>query len=100
MATLEDNKEVNRPDLRDNITRLIISYNEMKADRSLLLSRIESLQNEVDACKAEMRDLRSKYENLLVAKTLETSSEDLDRVRKRLSEMEQEIEYCITLLIK
>ncbi len=100
MATLKKQNKIDRPEFKDNVTRLIISYNDLKRDREELLSRIDSLEKEVAHYSNTSKEWRDKYEALLLAKTIEASKEEVDHVRKRLSKLEQEIEYCITLLIK
>ena len=100
MATLEDKMEDNQPSLKENIAKLISEYNELREDRFRLLGRIDSLTKEVADYKEALRELKKKYERLMVAKTVESSKADVAKVSKRLSELEQEIEYCITLLMK
>ena len=72
----------------------------MREDKFRLLGRIDSLTKEVADYKEALRELKKKYERLMVAKTVESSKADVAKVSKRLSELEQEIEYCITLLMK
>ena len=100
MATLEDKMEDNQPSLKENIAKLISEYNELREDRFRLLGRIDSLTKEVADYKEALRELKKKYERLMVVKTVESSKADVAKVSKRLSELEQEIEYCITLLMK
>lgn len=100
MATLEDKMEDNQPTLKENIAKLISEYNELREDKVRLLGRIDSLTKEVADYKEAMRELKKKYERLMVAKTVESSKADVAKVSRRLSELEQEIEYCITLLMK
>ncbi|MBO5828609.1 MAG: hypothetical protein U0L67_01100 [Paludibacteraceae bacterium] len=100
MATLEDKMEDNQPSLKENIAKLISEYNELREDKFRLLGRIDSLTKEVADYKEALRELKKKYERLMVAKTVESSKADVAKVSKRLSELEQEIEYCITLLMK
>lgn len=100
MATLEDKKEVNRPKFRDNLSRLIIGYTELKEEHELLLSRYDSLSKEVATYCEKIKELQDKYDKLLIAKTVEVSKGEVQRVSDKLSKLEQEIEYCITLLMK
>lgn len=100
MATLEDKMEDNQPTLKENIAKLISEYNELREDKVRLLGRIDSLTKEVADYKEALRELKKKYERLMVAKTVESSKADVAKVSRRLSELEQEIEYCITLLMK
>lgn len=100
MATLEDKMEDNQPSLKENIAKLISEYNELREDKFRLLGRIDSLTKEVADYKEALRELKKKYERLMVAKVVESSKADVAKVSKRLSELEQEIEYCITLLMK
>ena len=100
MATLEDKMEDNQPSLKENIAKLISEYNELREDKFRLLGRIDSLTKEVADYKEALRELKKKYERSMVAKTVESSKADVAKVSKRLSELEQEIEYCITLLMK
>lgn len=100
MATLEDKMEDNQPTLKENIAKLISEYNELREDKVRLLGRIDSLTKEVADYKEALRELKKKYERLMVAKTVESSKVDVAKVSRRLSELEQEIEYCITLLMK
>jgi predicted nuclease with TOPRIM domain len=92
--------EDNQPSLKENIAKLISEYNELREDKFRLLGRIDSLTKEVADYKEALRELKKKYERLMVAKTVESSKADVAKVSKRLSELEQEIEYCITLLMK
>ena len=100
MATLEDKMEDNQPTLKENIVKLISEYNELREDKVRLLGRIDSLTKEVADYKEALRELKKEYERLMVAKTVESSKADVAKVSRRLSELEQEIEYCITLLMK
>lgn len=92
--------EDNQPTLKENIAKLISEYNELREDKVRLLGRIDSLTKEVADYKEALRELKKKYERLMVAKTVESSKADVAKVSRRLSELEQEIEYCITLLMK
>lgn len=92
--------EDNQPTLKENIAKLISEYNELREDRVRLLGRIDSLTKEVADYKEALRELKKKSERLMVAKAVESSKADVAKVSKRLSELEQEIEYCITLLMK
>ncbi|MBE6329439.1 MAG: DUF342 domain-containing protein [Bacteroidales bacterium] len=100
MATLEDKMEDNQPTLKENIAKLISEYNELREDKVRLLGRIDSLTKEVADYKEAMRELKKKYERLIIAKSVEVSKTEVAKVSRRLSELEQEIEYCITLLMK
>jgi chromosome segregation ATPase len=100
MATLEDKMEDNQPSLKENIAKLISEYNELREDKFRLLGRIDSLTKEVADYKEAMRELKKKYERLIIAKSVEASKTEVAKVSRRLSELEQEIEYCITLLMK
>ncbi|MBO5132395.1 MAG: hypothetical protein J6C20_04905 [Paludibacteraceae bacterium] len=100
MATLEDKMEDNQPTLKENIAKLISEYNELREDKVRLLGRIDSLTKEVADYKEALRELKKKYERLIIAKSVESSKTEVAKVSRRLSELEQEIEYCITLLMK
>jgi len=92
--------EDNQPTLKENIAKLISEYNELREDKVRLLGRIDSLTKEVADYKEAMRELKKKYERLIIAKSVEVSKTEVAKVSRRLSELEQEIEYCITLLMK
>lgn len=92
--------EDNQPTLKENIAKLISEYNELREDKVRLLGRIDSLTKEVADYKEALRELKKKYERLIIAKSVESSKTEVAKVSRRLSELEQEIEYCITLLMK
>ena len=67
MATLKKQNKIDRPEFKDNVTRLIISYNDLKRDREELLSRIDSLEKEVAHFCNTSNEWKDKYEVLLLA---------------------------------
>lgn len=87
-------------DLESKVRVLMNLYCELEKEKLALEENLRSCKEECDRAKASERNWRSKYHDLLIAKTISSSEEDAKKTMSRLSGLEREIDKCINLLLE
>lgn len=86
--------------LRDKIKRIINLFEASKEKCRLLEQQKTDLQEEITKLKQEKETLTIQYNNLKVAKTLETSLDSSHDAKLKVNRIVREIDKCIALLNK
>ncbi|MDR1667724.1 MAG: hypothetical protein LBS03_08570 [Bacteroidales bacterium] len=86
--------------LEENIKRLLFVANNLKESNLQLRQQVEELSETIRVKDVEIEELASRYQNLMLAKTIALTAEDVKKVKLRINEMVRDIDKCIALLNK
>ncbi len=86
--------------LNKNIQDVITLYNKEKAFNDELSNEVENLNNELNIYKDKYQQIEQKYENLKLAKALNSEDPENSEARVKLTKIIREIDNCIALLNK
>ncbi|KPK84964.1 MAG: hypothetical protein AMS27_08635 [Bacteroides sp. SM23_62_1] len=84
--------------LKEKIKRVIDLYEKEKDKNVTLIRENHELREKVKTTEQSLKDFKTKYDKLKIAKTLVASSNDLHDARLRVNKMVREIDRCIALL--
>jgi uncharacterized protein YbcC (UPF0753/DUF2309 family) len=84
--------------LKDKIKRFIDLYEKEKDKNVALIRENHELREKAKTIEQSLKDFKTKYEKLKIAKTLIASGNDLHDARLRVNKMVREIDRCIALL--
>lgn len=86
-------------ELEFRMRQLIYLCDSLKEENRALKIRLEEKESEVVNANAELEKLNSRFNSLRLANTLTgTDTEGVEKTKKRLSKLVQDIEKCISLL--
>ncbi len=94
MASLEDVEE----NLADSVRRLIVNYDELKAQNNELIQKIESLESRLSETEEKLKDCRKELQDTRYAKAMQVSEQEARKMHNRMLKLEREIEKCVSLL--
>jgi predicted nuclease with TOPRIM domain len=86
--------------LEENIKRLLSVANDLKDSNLQLEQQVEELSETIRIKDLEIEELASRYQNLMLAKTITLTAEDVKKVKLRINEMVRDIDKCIALMNK
>lgn len=86
--------------LESKVRFLMSRYEEMEKENSALEEALRKCEEERDLARVMERNWRSRYHDLLIARTISTSEEDTKKTLSRLSNLEREIDKCINMLLE
>ena len=84
--------------LEKKLAQVIELAERFKTNNIQLQQQVDKLSGQLRAKNQEIEVLESKYQNLKLAKTLTSSSEDIKNVKFQVNRMVREIDKCIALL--
>ena len=82
-------------ELREKFKDLINLYERTKHEKSELLSKVDQLNQELDACKNDLVQTESELEVLKIAKSVTGSTEDTHDAKIKINRIVREIDKCI-----
>ncbi|MEL7587969.1 MAG: hypothetical protein AAGU19_14775 [Prolixibacteraceae bacterium] len=85
-------------DFKARLRLLIHRHDHLKAEKQQLMNRLESLNAEIVALKAENKELLAKYDNLRIARVLSVSDDEKQQAKQRINKIVREIDKCIAQL--
>jgi dynactin complex subunit len=85
-------------DLEVRIKQLMLLCDSLKDENIRLKAEIQSKQQEIDSLNIELKQLKTKYDNLKLARTITAASVNVDDARTKLSKLVREVDKCINLL--
>ncbi len=86
-------------ELSVRIKQLMYLCDSLKEENVILKQQIQQKNTEVDTLNLEVEQLKSRYDNLLFAKSFsEEEKSDMLAAKERLSKLVQDVEKCIVLL--
>lgn len=94
--TEDQNKLLNEFETR--VRQLFFLCDELRTENDLLREDLERQKKSFDALIEENKQLKSKYDNLKIARIISVKQEDFQGAKKRLSKLVREVDKCIALL--
>lgn len=94
----EYNKILNT--LNKNIQEVILLYNKEKAFNDEISKEVGNLNNELNIYKDKYQQIEKKYENLKMAKAINSEDGENSEAKIKLNKIIREIDNCIALLNK
>jgi len=85
-------------DLEVHIKQLMLLCDSLKDENVRLKAEIQSKQQEIDSLNIELKQLKTKYDNLKLARTITAASVNVDDAGVKLSKLVREVDKCINLL--
>jgi hypothetical protein len=95
------NEEYNKilDTLKGNIQQIILLYNKEKEINNELSKEVKNLNEELNIQQNKYQEIERKYENLKLAKAINSDDEDSE-AKLKLNKIIREIDNCIALLNK
>lgn len=84
--------------LETKVRRLTFLYENVKNDNKELISELEKVKRELSEAQISTREWETKYQNLLLARVVSVSEQEVKKIQSNLSKLEREIEKCIAQL--
>jgi len=78
--------------------QLIDSYKKMKQEMTELSLRIDQKDADIERLKSDLRQSKSDYDNLKLAKMIEVSDSELKNAKQRITKLVREVNKCIGML--
>jgi len=86
-------------ELEFRMRQLMYLCDSLKEENKELKIQLDKKRNEIAHANAELEELHSRFDNLKFASALAGSdSEGVQKTKRRLSKLVQDIEKCISLL--
>lgn len=94
--TLEERQTLQ--DFETRVRQLMLDFRRLRAERSSLQQRVETLETQLEAEKAKGRDLTRELSSLRMARLIRLEEGDLKEARSKINKMVREVDKCIALL--
>ncbi|MBP5277465.1 MAG: hypothetical protein J6Z18_03115 [Prevotella sp.] len=78
--------------------QLILQYKEVKDKNKELISTLESKDREIAWLKKKLEQSQNDYNSLKMARLVEVTDGDIEKSKRRLTNLIREVNKCITLL--
>lgn len=85
-------------DLDVRIKQVIYLCDSLRDENVRLTAEIQQKQKKIDETAAELSQMKAKYDNLKIARTITAASVDVESAKRKLSKMVREVDKCINLL--
>jgi len=85
-------------ELKEKIRLIFDEFNKLEMRNGELHQEIISLKDKIRFLEEEKGLLGTKYENLKLAKTLESGYSDNQAARQKINKLMREIDKCVALL--
>ena len=94
---MEDNEKISNL-LTTRVRQLILKFNELKKQNSLLQQEIKQRDEQITQLKQQVNAAQKKYDDLMITKMIAISNDDMDQASKKLAHIIRNINKCITML--
>ena len=84
-------------DLEVRIKQVMLLCDSLKEENGRLKSDLRSKQSQLDQTGEELQQLKTKYDNLKMARTITAASVDVESAKLKLSKLVREVDKCINL---
>lgn len=95
---MSDDSQLLVKELRDRVQLLFSEINRVSHRNSQLTEEIAGLKQRVTVLEEELEVVTKKYENLKLAKAMQSGYGDNRAVRQKISRIVREIDKCVALL--
>ena len=80
------------------VRQMILQYEEMKKENNDLYELVDQREKEIEKLEAQLKQARTDYNSLKMAKMIEISDGDMEGAQKRISKLIRDVNKCITLI--
>ena len=80
------------------VRQMILQYEEMKKENNDLYELVDQREKEIEKLEAQLKQARTDYNSLKMAKMIEISDSDMENAQKRISKLIREVHKSITLI--
>ena len=80
------------------VRQMILQYEEMKKENNDLYELVDQREKEIEKLEAQLKQARTDYNSLKMAKMIEISDGDMENAQKRISKLIRDVNKCITLI--
>ena len=80
------------------VRQMILQYEEMKKENNDLYELVDQREKEIEKLEAQLKQSRTDYNSLKMAKMIEISDSDMENAQKRISKLIRDVNKCITLI--
>ena len=84
--------------LATRFRQMILQYEEMKKQNNDLYELVDQREKEIEKLEAQLKQARTDYNSLKMAKMIEISDSDMENAQKRISKLIRDVNKCITLI--
>ena len=84
--------------LEDKLQSLISNYEFLKEENEILLQNVQKLQYQASENQLLLKDQKSKFDLLKIAKTIDGSNESTRETKLKINALIREIDKCIIQL--
>lgn len=84
--------------LEDKLNDLLENYKFLKEENELLFSKLATLEHQKVMDLQKFEELKTKYQTLKIAKTIEGSREDRRETKLKINALIREVDACIAQL--
>lgn len=85
-------------DLEVRIKQVLLLCDSLRDENVRLTGEINERERRIAEQSEELNRMKTKYDNLKIARTITAASVDVDAAKMRLSKMVREVDKCINLL--
>lgn len=85
-------------DLEVRVKQMMVLCDRLKDENMRLKNDVRLKQKEIDSISDEFSQLKTKYDNLKMARTITAASVDVESAKLKLSKLVREVDKCINLL--
>lgn len=85
-------------DLEVRIKQLMLRCDTLKVENGHLKNAIKQQKSEIEVATNTLNQLKTKYDNLKIARTITAASVDVETAKNKLSGLVREVDKCIRLL--
>ena len=80
------------------VRQMILQYEEMKKENNDLYELVDQREKEIEKLEAQLKQARTDYNSLKMAKMIEISDSDMENAQKRISKLIRDVNKWITLI--
>ncbi len=80
------------------VRQMILQYEEVKKENTDLCELVDKRDKEIEKLEAQLKQARTDYNSLKMAKMIEISDGDMENAQKRISKLIRDVNKCITLI--
>ena len=80
------------------VRQMILQYEEVKKENTDLCELVGKRDKEIEKLEAQLKQARTDYNSLKMAKMIEISDSDMENAQKRISKLIRDVNKCITLI--
>lgn len=85
-------------DLEVRIKQVMLLCDSLRDENVRLKNDVLIKQQQIDQNVDELKQLKTKYDNLKMARTITAASVDVEAAKQKLSKLVREVDKCINLL--